>query len=306
MESSSSAASVGVKSTNTPTQRFSNSVPNDLNRANPYQPVLKSYPRTLFGGRERCFSAAWYQSRPWLEYSVDRDACFCFPCRVFGVAFSENDTFVSTGFRNWKAALERDRGLQKHACSQTHLQASSSWTEFCRRQVSGETVACLLGPQQIEKNRYYIKSMAGVVKFLAVNELPLRGDCETCDSEEDCIAAGLFAKLFKYTLEKDKYLADITSGIPQNAKYTSKTIQNEVIEILASMVLKKIKQKYDTADLAAFCLKSDGTRDRCNTENLSVIIRFVCNGVPEEHLIGLLELLKYYNTCLKQDTVLII
>ncbi len=103
-------------------------------------------------------------------------------------------------------------------------------------------------------------------------------------------AAGLFAKLFKYTMEKDKYLADITSHIPQNAKYTSKTIQNEVIEILASMVLKKIKQKYDTADSAAFCLKSDGTRDRRNIENVSVVIRFVCNGVPEEHLIGLLEL----------------
>lgn len=54
---------------------------------------------------------------------------------------------------------------------------------------------------------------------------------------------GLFAKLFKYTMEKDKekYLADIASHIPQNAKYTSKTIQNEVTEILASMVLKKNK-----------------------------------------------------------------
>ncbi|KAL1279398.1 hypothetical protein QQF64_026071 [Cirrhinus molitorella] len=132
--------------------------------------------------------------------------------------------------------------------------------------------------------------MAGVVKCLVVNELPLRGDRETFDSEEDCIAAGLFAKLFKYTKEKDKYLADTASHIPQNAKYTSKSIQNEVIEILASMVLKKIQQKYDTADSAAFCLKSDGTRDRCNIENLSILIRFVCNGVPEEHLIGLLEL----------------
>ncbi len=131
-ESSSLAASDGVKNTITRTQKCSNSVPNDLNRANPHQPVLKSYPRTVFGGRERCFSAAWYQSRPWLEYSVERDACFCFPCRVFGVAFSENDTFVSTGFRNWKAALERDRGLQKHVSSQAHLQASAAWTEFCR------------------------------------------------------------------------------------------------------------------------------------------------------------------------------
>ncbi len=56
------------------------------------------------------------------------------------------------------------------------------------------------------------------------------------------------------------------------------------------MVLKKIKQKYDTADSAAFCLKSDGTMDRCNIENVSVVIRFVRNGVPEEHLIGLLVL----------------
>ncbi|KAK0138635.1 Zinc finger protein 862 [Merluccius polli] len=38
------------------------------------------------------------------------------------------------------------------------------------------------------------------------------------------------------------------------------------------------------------CIKSDGTRDRCNIENLSVVIRFVQNSVPEEHLIGLIEL----------------
>lgn len=30
--------------------------------------------------------------------------------------------------------------------------------------------------------------------------------------------------------------------------------------------------------------------DKCNVENLSLVIRFVCNSVPEEHLIGLLDL----------------
>lgn len=151
----SSAASDGSKNTITHTQKCSNSVPDDLNRAIPHQPVLKAYPQTVFGGRERCFSAAWYQSRPCLEYSVERDACFCFPCQVFSVIFFENDTFVLTGFPNWKAALECDRGLQKHVTSQAYLQASTAWTEFCRRQVSWETVA----------SRHYIKSMAGVVKF---------------------------------------------------------------------------------------------------------------------------------------------
>lgn len=36
-------------------------------------------------------------------------------------------------------------------------------------------------------------------------------------------------------------------------------------------------------------MKSDETRDRC-VENLSIMIRFVCNFMPEEDLIGLLDL----------------
>lgn len=55
------------------------------------------------------------------------------------------------------------------------------------------------------------------------------------------------------------------------------------------MVLKDIKTKYEEADSPGFCIKSDGTRDLCNIENLSLIIRFVRNSIPEEHLIGLIE-----------------
>lgn len=42
--------------------------------------------------------------------------------------------------------------------------------------------------------------------------------------------------------------------------------------------------------MRSFCLKSDGTRDRFNVENVSVIIRFIGNSMPEEHLTGLLDL----------------
>jgi len=39
----------------------------------------------------------------WLEYSIQKDAVFCYPCRVFGTTTNKSeDTFVSTGFRNWK------------------------------------------------------------------------------------------------------------------------------------------------------------------------------------------------------------
>ena len=91
-------------------------------------------------------------------------------------------------------------------------------------------------------------------------------------------------------MKKDEKLARTAKGIPKNAKYTSKDIQNEIIETLADMVLGEIRKKYENADCAGFCLKSDGTRDRCNVENLSLMIRFVSSSMPEEHLIGLLEL----------------
>lgn len=216
-------------------------------------------------------------------------ACFCFPCRKFGVANERDVVFTSRGYTNWKAALERDRGLQKHASSQCHVQAMATWSELKCREASAETIDCMLvGKTQLEKNRYYVKSIGGVAKFLCINEQGLRGTTESTSNNDT--SAGLFLNLFEYTLEKDAFLADIVKGIPKHAKYTSKDIQNEITETLADMVLSEIKHRYTNADSAGFCLKSDGTRDKCNVENLSVMIRFVCNSLPEEHLIGLLDL----------------
>lgn len=102
------------------------------------------------------------------------------------------------------------------------------------------------------------------------------------------MSVGLFLKIFEFTLIKDAKLRDIVNGIPQNAKYTSHNMQNKVIGTMASLGLQEIKNKYVNADTAGFCLKSNGTRERCNMENLSIMIWFVHNSVPEERLIGLL------------------
>ena len=135
------------------------------------------------------------------------------------------------------------------------------------------------------------------MKFLAVNELPLRGSLKSPDDDQD-VSAGLFLKLVEYTLAKDPKLNEITKGILQNAKYTSKNIQNEIIDTLANLVLHEIKNKYNNADHTGFSIKSDGTRDRCNVENLSIMIWFVCNSIPEEHLIGLLDLSQLDAECM--------
>lgn len=242
-------------------------VPTDLNMDSPSQPILTNYPKRPFGQTLRCFSASWYHSRPWLEYSVIRDASFCFACRKFNISHSDReDIFTKRGFTNWKKALEKDAGFQKHASSLPHIRSMSAWQEQQRRAESGESIAHLLGQTQIEKNRYYVKSIGEAVQFLAVNELSLRGHNHEGGEE------GLFIKFFEYTVKKDEKLAEIVKHIPDNAKYTSNVIQNEIIETLTKMVLNNIQARYQKADSPGLCIKSDGTRDRGNIENLSVVI----------------------------------
>ena len=71
------------------TERQTLEVPDDIAASPahpPVRPVNIKFPSTLFSGKARSFSPRWYHSYPWLEYSVSQDACFCYPCHLFGVS----------------------------------------------------------------------------------------------------------------------------------------------------------------------------------------------------------------------------
>jgi len=41
-----------------------------------------------------------------MEYSVQKDAIFCYPCHIFAVTSGDNEeTFTKTGFNNWKKVI---------------------------------------------------------------------------------------------------------------------------------------------------------------------------------------------------------
>ena len=52
----------------------------------PASPPATDYhnPATTFSGRARSFSQVWYNAYPWLDYSVQANACFWYSCRLFG------------------------------------------------------------------------------------------------------------------------------------------------------------------------------------------------------------------------------
>jgi len=168
-----------------------------LNTEAPSQPIALVFPKRNFGKSSRSFCPGWYRGRPWLEYSAKLDACFCFPCQKFGGNNDRDLVFIKQGFTNWKTALEKYKGLSKHASSQCHIKNAKAWSEISQRESTGETICNLIGPTQMEKN----KTIGEVFQFLAVNKLPLRGSVES--SNDDDFLAGLFLKMVDYTLAKD-------------------------------------------------------------------------------------------------------
>jgi len=92
----------------------------------------------------------------------------------------------------------------------------------------------------------------------------------------------------EFSFKKDEKILQISHSTPNNAKYSSPEIQNDVIEAIASVVRKSILAKLHSSDTGLFTLKCDETRDKSGVELLSVVLRFVDKDVvPQEKLLGL-------------------
>ena len=98
------------------------SVPDDISKSCndlPAQPKLATYPNNA---DKRSFQSSWYKERPWLEYSIENNKCYCYYCRHFSCNRSISyDAFTTTGFNNWKKSLQTNGGLLKHSQSQLHI-----------------------------------------------------------------------------------------------------------------------------------------------------------------------------------------
>ena len=70
----------------------------------------------------------------------------------------------------------------------------------------------------------------------------------------------------------DKVASVVLENALRNAKYTSPTIQKEILHILTSNVRNAIREKIGDAK---FCILVDETRDESKREQMAIILRFV-------------------------------
>ena len=257
------------------------------NKKQPSQPILKSYPSRKMGSKDRRFNNGWFDKYKWLEYNVNMDACFCFPCRVF-LANSPEEIFTETGFRNWKnakASGKKKRGLDLHADCKSHRDAMLLWVDSENRRRQSATIGQAILKITSEQQQWLL-AVFNVAKFLAANGLPFRGD-EDGDLDGDGKGTGLFQCMFsQFLFQLEPKWKEVYKNLPENAQYTSPTIQNEVIAVLASLVKRTISDDVRAAEV--YTIMADGTTDKNRKEVQGLVCRYLgSNGDIEEHCVNI-------------------
>lgn len=235
------------------------------------KPRTEKYPRNKSG---RSFQDEWIRKFKWLEYSDELDRTFCRICQIYQPKGTKETTFTTTGFCNWKHALDKKKGFPAHEISRNHLTAIAKCEERKMREEQNQSVSTLVNDKVLDDNRYYVTSIMDMIRFLSTSQLPFRGTYDLLESCED----GVFMKLFQYTLKKDRKLSEITKRIPKNASYLSPKMQNEIIQLIANMVRYDIAQKVLNADIPWYTLFMDGSRNKKMEEVVAFGVRFITNG----------------------------
>lgn len=258
----------------------------------PIRPVNIKFPVTLFSGKSRSFSPGWYHSYPWLEYSVSRDACFCYPCRLFGAVSGGQSrpemAFAVTGFRDWKHATEKSGSLTCHNNSLTHKQAVVAWSQYTLNVQRGTTISERMGSvraEQIENNRHYLKTVAEILLLCSQQEIALRGHRESPTS----VDRGNFLEILKLVANHDQIIHHRLTDGPRNATYTSAEIQNELLNVMGGMVQKKISVAAQKAGL--YSILADESKNCSKREQLAIVLRYVDvdTGSILEHFLTYVE-----------------
>ena len=96
----------------------------------------------------------------------------------------------------------------------------------------------------------YIEAVFIVIKTLVANGQTIRGHTEKTDFRNEDVSGGLFLETLSnivFPLRPD--IANAAKLLPENAKYTSPEIQNEMITILTTCVKNKIAQEIREAEM---------------------------------------------------------
>ena len=224
-------------------------------------PYSSFYPRThpCESSAYRQFQPVWLKLHPWLHYSKHMDGAFCRACVFFAperVGGQIPGNFVTKPFKSWIKMSEK---ANVHAALDYHLTSMAKMCEFLARyEDPSQSVNTIIESEvqkTMKKNQEVFESLLRIIILCGKQGFALRGhrdDHVDWESEEGkCSNQGNFIELVRFRAETDKILSEHLANSPRNARYTSKTIQNELVEVIGKKIRNDILDEVNrlTAEL---------------------------------------------------------
>ena len=237
----------------------------------PEKPGLNLTQQTQEKGKtyQRSFSLNWYDRKAWLTGCGFANAVFCFPCLLFKMPGTDT-TWTVTGVRDLKHLSER---IKKHECSKVHMNNAVKLAMLGRIGIAaqldeGHRIAVRKHNEEVDKNRHILSKIIDCVKFCGAFELALRGHDETASSNNPGIFRGLVDLVASLdgVLEEHLKTATVFKG-------TSKTVQNELLDCMLSVLRDCILEDVKRADYLA--IQADETTDTATHCQLVLVLRYI-------------------------------
>jgi hypothetical protein len=222
-----------------------------------------NYPSRKIYGKDRRFSFLWFQKYHWIEYSVEKDAAYCFLCYLFG---KENGKFITEGWNNWNVG---SKALDKHESSTLHKFAQEKYNLFVQKgtKIDGVIVKVL------EKDRadYRARLIYSLrcLRFLLHQGLASRGHDETEQSNN----RGNFLELLNWLAGNNEEVNKVVlKNAPGNCILTSPRIQKQIIRCCSEETTRSILEELGDD---YYAILADECSDISHKEQLAVCLRYV-------------------------------
>ena len=181
-------------------KRLTSPMINTMLSSGPCQPQHHDHAIKTDASRSVQVQPTWYtrkmsdnttRRRQWLSYSVSAQSMFCVTCMAFGGP-TASEMWTSTGCSDW-AHIVRD--IERHETSADHQKAGISRFQW----LSKKRLSDAFGTQRhiwnehVEWNRRVVSVMIDAIKYLAKEQIALRGH-DSCSGK----FYNLFALLAQY------------------------------------------------------------------------------------------------------------
>ena len=259
-----------------PIERFHPNVQSDVRRAyllrGPTQPIGHNFPRKRVGNDWRQFLPKWFKEHDWLEYSVSKDAAFCFYCYLFRQEADHEKfghvVFTKTGFNDFKHAY---RGFPGHVggVSSCHNKARLCAEDFKNQRAS--ITHKIDANTKTAEMLYEVRLTAAldVASFLIAQGHAFRGN----DESDTSLNKGNFLEMIDwYKNRNDDVRVAYDELCQNNARMTSPQIQQDITRSYAEEVTEVIKEEIGDG---YFSVLIDESRDISVAEQMAVLVRLV-------------------------------